>query len=174
MPGANNAAWWRLCGSRSVSCSHMGRVRSGQSAEKAGQCEGRRLRDYPTPVPSWAGPASSLDPGLHHSSCVTHVSWCMSGSLTRGGGENVPGISGTCATRNFMYLARGPWLCWPWVNTGRYLHTSFVLIITIELANSCHRYSYAFTLTFRSVLLIFQNLTWKQIFHSIDKTPVFM
>ena len=51
MPGANNAPWqwprWRLCGSRSVSCSHMGGVRSGQSAEKAGQCEGRRLRDYP-------------------------------------------------------------------------------------------------------------------------------
>ena len=44
-----------------------------------------------------------------HGTCVTHVSWCMSGSLTRGGGENVPGIPGTCATRNFMYLARGPW-----------------------------------------------------------------
>ena len=27
-------------------------VGSGQSAEKAGQCEGRRLRDYPIPVPS--------------------------------------------------------------------------------------------------------------------------
>ena len=40
------------------------------------------------------------DPGMHH------VPWCMSGSLTRGGGENVPGA---CATRNFMCLARGPW-----------------------------------------------------------------
>ena len=28
------------------------------------------------------------DPGMHHGTCVTHVSWCMSGSLTRGGGEN--------------------------------------------------------------------------------------
>ena len=27
------------------------------------------------------------DPGMHHGTCVTHVSWCMSGSLTRGGGE---------------------------------------------------------------------------------------
>ena len=26
----------------------------------------------------------------------------------RGGGENVPGIPGSCATRNFTYLARGP------------------------------------------------------------------
>ena len=37
------------------------------------------------------------DPGMHHGTCVTHVSWCMSGSLTRTGGENVPGIPGACA-----------------------------------------------------------------------------
>ena len=37
------------------------------------------------------------DPGMHHGTCVTHVPWCMSGSLTRGGGENVPGIPGACA-----------------------------------------------------------------------------
>ena len=44
------------------------------------------------------------DPGMHHGTCVTHVPWCMSGSLTRGGGENVPGIPGACAARNFTYL----------------------------------------------------------------------
>ena len=27
------------------------------------------------------------DPGMHHGTCVTHVPWCMSGSLTRGGGK---------------------------------------------------------------------------------------
>ena len=32
----------------------------------------------------------------------------MSGSVTRGVGENVLGISGACATRNFRYLAIGP------------------------------------------------------------------
>ena len=48
------------------------------------------------------------DPGMHHGTCVTHVPRCMSGSLTRGGGENVPGIPGACATRNFTYLRRGP------------------------------------------------------------------
>ena len=36
------------------------------------------------------------DPGMHHGTCVTHVPWCMSGSLTRGGGENVPGIPDAC------------------------------------------------------------------------------
>ena len=53
------------------------------------------------------------DPGMHHSTCVTHVPWCMSGSLTRGGGENVCGISAACPTRNFAYLARGPWRIQP-------------------------------------------------------------
>ena len=63
------------------------------------------------------------DPGMHHGTCVTHVPWCMSGLLTRGSRENVPGILGACATRKFTYLVRGPssWfvmttivLCWLW------------------------------------------------------------
>ena len=37
------------------------------------------------------------DPGMHHGTCVTHVPWCMSESLTCGDGENVPGIPGACA-----------------------------------------------------------------------------
>ena len=48
------------------------------------------------------------DPGMHHGTCLMHVPWCMSGSLTCGSGENVPGIPG--ATCNITYLARGPWL----------------------------------------------------------------
>ena len=37
------------------------------------------------------------DPGMHHGTCVTFVPWCMSGSLTCGDGENVPGNPGACA-----------------------------------------------------------------------------
>ena len=48
------------------------------------------------------------DPGMHHGTCVTHVSWCISGSLISVGGKNVPGTPGACTTRNFTYLARGP------------------------------------------------------------------
>ena len=48
------------------------------------------------------------DPDMQHGTCVTHVPCCMSGSQTPGGGENVPGIPGACATRNFPYLTRGP------------------------------------------------------------------
>ena len=60
-----------------------------------------------SPPPTIRKPLVS-DPGMHHGTCVTHVPWCMSRSLTRGGGENVPDIP--CATRNFTYLARGPCL----------------------------------------------------------------
>ena len=38
------------------------------------------------------------DPDMHHGTCMTHVPWRMSGSLTRCGGENVPGIPGACAS----------------------------------------------------------------------------
>ena len=48
------------------------------------------------------------DPSMHHGTCVTHVPRCVSGSLTRGGGENVPGITDSCATRNYTYPERGP------------------------------------------------------------------
>ena len=41
------------------------------------------------------------DPDMHRGTCVTHVPWCMSGSLTSGGGEN-----------NFTYLVRGPLGLW--------------------------------------------------------------
>ena len=45
---------------------------------------------------------------MNHCTCVTHVPWCMSGSLTHGFEENVPGIRSACATRNFTYLVRDP------------------------------------------------------------------
>ena len=61
------------------------------------------------PATDFKGNPRISDPGMHNGTCVTHVSWYMSGSLTRGDGKNAPGISGACATRNFTYLARGPW-----------------------------------------------------------------
>ena len=64
------------------------------------------------------------DPGMHHGTCVTHVPWCMLGSLTRGGGENVPGIPGAYATHNFTYLARGPLS-----NITRLLHSPGLVVV---------------------------------------------
>ena len=48
-------------------------------------------------------------PGVLQGTCVTHVPWCMLGSLTRGGGENVPGIPVARATRNCTYSIKSPW-----------------------------------------------------------------
>ena len=53
-------------------------------------------------------------PDMYHGTCVTHVPWCMPGSLTSGflwswWRENVPGIPGVCITRRLTYLVRGPW-----------------------------------------------------------------
>ena len=74
-------------------------------------CELRMRRECRERFPSHILQRKSLvsDPGIHHGTCVTHVPWCMSRSLTRGVGENVPGIPGACATYNFTYPARGTW-----------------------------------------------------------------
>ena len=48
------------------------------------------------------------DPGMHGGTCVTHVPWCTSRSLTRSCRENVPGIPGACATRNFYITGKWP------------------------------------------------------------------
>ena len=63
---------------------------------------------------TFSPPPRVSDPDMHHGTCVTHVPWCMLGSLTSGflwsrWWASVPGIPSACATRNFTYLVRGPW-----------------------------------------------------------------
>ena len=69
-------------------------------------CAGNAGNVFTAPDFKWKPVVS--DPGIHHGTCLTHMPWYMSGSLTRGDGKNVPGIPGACATRNFTYLVRGP------------------------------------------------------------------
>ena len=62
---------------------------------------------------TFSPPPRVNDPDMHHGTCMTHVPWCMPGSLTSGFllsrcRENVPGIPGACATVNCVYLVRGP------------------------------------------------------------------
>ena len=68
------------------------------------------------------------DPGKHHGTCVTHVPWCMSGPLTCGCRENVPGIPQRMRTRNFTYLARGPY-------TGSHQNMNILLSCKIWTTN---------------------------------------
>ena len=72
------------------------------------------------------------DPDMHHGTIVTHVPWCMSGSLNCGGGENVPGIPVTCATRNFTYLARSPW----WHLLAKVIYILDILWLVMGLVNN--------------------------------------
>ena len=48
------------------------------------------------------------DPSMHHGTCFTHVPWCMLGSLTHGGRENIPGILSSCAKCNFYIFGKRP------------------------------------------------------------------
>ena len=52
---------------------------------------------------TFSPPPRVSGPDMHHGTCVTHVLW----SRWR---ENVPCIPDACATPNFAYLVRGPWL----------------------------------------------------------------
>ena len=58
-------------------------------------CAGNTRNVFPRRWIQWKPRIS--DPGMHHGTCGTHVPWYMSRLLTRGGGENVPGIPGACA-----------------------------------------------------------------------------
>ena len=68
-----------------------------------------------------AGNAGNVFPAIDFKgNCQLAISACITahaGSLTRDCGENFSGIPGTSATRNFMYLVRGPW---HWSNQLRY------------------------------------------------------
>ena len=80
------------------------------------------------------------DPGMDHDTCVTHVPWSMSGSLTRGGGESVPGIPGACATRNFYVSGNRPMIERP----SRYVYvTKLYPCYSLWSLNKLRTYEYS-------------------------------
>ena len=114
-------------------CEHLTLVIT--RSDKTSYCMGRhgphtryaKLRDthapgmpvtfYPSPISKETVSYRSRHASRHVRH--THVPRCMSGSLTRGDGENFPGIPGAWATRNVAYLVRGPMeksrpLTWCW------------------------------------------------------------
>ena len=96
------------------------------------------------------------EPGMHHGTCVTHVPWCTSRLLARGGGENVPGIPGACAIRNVTYLARSPLAMEsPWRRHG--IETlSALWAVSIPPASSSHKQPLLHSLTL-SLLMAYKN-----------------
>ena len=54
------------------------------------------------------------DPGRHHGTCMTHVLWCMSGSLTRGGRENFPSFPAHVHPQCYVSGKRPIYWYWHW------------------------------------------------------------
>ena len=52
------------------------------------------------------------DPGMHHGTCVTHVSWCMSGSLTRLAWKTFPAFPAHAQTSILRIWQEAHWLRW--------------------------------------------------------------
>ena len=76
----------------------------------------RKIAGLHAPGMPWTffPPSQVSDSDMHHDTCVTHVPWCMPGSLTTFplksvSGKNVQGIPVACTNRNFTHLVRGPW-----------------------------------------------------------------
>ena len=112
----SSAKWWTFCLSLNVirkifgviSCTATAPVPLPVPVSSSVLVHGpviRRVKFWVAHAPGMPGTFSSLPTSKE---TVTHVPWCISGSLTRGGGENVPGIPGACASHNSTYLVRGP------------------------------------------------------------------
>ena len=93
-----------------------------------------RIAHAPVIPGTFSPPPRGSDPDMHHGTCVTHVPWCMPGSLTSGiifsrCREKVPGIPGACTTRNFTYLVRSPWtlIPSPWHCMPSQFHSTVLL-----------------------------------------------
>ena len=80
-------------------------------------------------------------PSMHHGTCIMHVPWCMSGWLSRCGGENIPGISGACATRTCKGFTPTPSSGTPprtrWMSSACWSQTLRVVYFT-NCSTSCN------------------------------------
>ena len=87
-------------------------------------------------------PLRVSDPDMQHGTCVMHVPWCMSGSLTSGflgrrGGKTFPQlyvlVRGPCTATD----GRASWVTWSW--------TAMVL----NICHGCYRYVWEWISTFQ-------------------------
>ena len=101
-------------------------------------------------------------PGKHRGTCITHVPWCISGSLTRGGGENVTDIF-SWRMRNPQFYVSGKRPAaeclahWPPLFVSKGVSESVTkntkCVIKINFAStSCSHNSHMFTHCYRSRL----------------------
>ena len=131
---------------------------------------------------TFSPPPRISDPDMHHGTCVTHVPWCMLGSLTSGFLWNLwwgkrSRIPGACATHNFTYLVRGPcgiilimvlfhWLCSSsdHIENKNYETKGFLSgsirdkIILLDENKSCVQYHIHFDIYGKKPFLLFYSI----------------
>ena len=90
-------------------CSNFfwGCMQSLPDSQNCGLCIRRECRER-FPRHRLQGEPLIIDPGMHHGTCITHVSWCMSGSLTRGGGKSFPAFQAHVQHAICVSGIRGP------------------------------------------------------------------
>ena len=88
------------------------------------------------------------DPGRHHDTCVTHVPWCMPGSLTRGGGKKpFPAFPAHAQTALLRIWQEAHWDLVKMAITER-RDNEFASIISSKTLTKSHEPRYGFSLIF--------------------------
>ena len=104
------------------------------------------------------------DPDMNHGTCVTHMLWCMSGSLPRGDGENVPGIHGACATIFWRIWknTHGHWSSW-----GLHYMCNAVdaIDLSLQIKSTCNSlYCTSFSILYRALIGDNKNIRGSYIY----------
>ena len=101
-------------------------------------CQIRQIADAHAPrMPgTFSPPPRVSDPDMHHGTCVTHVPWCMPGSLTNGflwsrrRGKTFPAFPVHAQTAMLRIWQEAHWhvdsylfimVCWVWIVWGAHL-----------------------------------------------------
>ena len=84
------------------------------------------------------------DPGMHHGMCMTHVPWCMSGSLTFGDGKTFPALPAHAQRAIFRIWLEAHGRCGSNSNSiisnSLYKAVAWALYVTL-FSRDCHRTS---------------------------------
>ena len=110
--------WMFSCGRQGSTCTVINKRSHGPLARYVKL----RVAHAPGMPGTFSPPPWINDPGMHHGTCVTHVPWCMPGSLVSGFlWSRLRGKRSRHSRRmrnpHFTYLARGPcWTFWPMMN----------------------------------------------------------
>ena len=100
------------------------------------------------------------DPDMYHCTCVTHVPWCMSGSLTSrvfskvSGGENVPGPLRRMRNQQ-LYISGERSMWFVWKEKTPYLLELDMLIVRYAL--SCNLASFQLDIDSQLVLTVWYH-----------------